>query len=215
MTNPATPVVIGLTGPIAAGKSRVAAYLAEHGALVLDGDVVYRELVAPPSPLLDGIRRRFGEEVIGADGGLNRAALGEIVFRDPQALADLEAITHPAVVADVRRRIAATEAGLVVVEAIKLVESGLADDADALWLVEAPDDVRLRRLMARNDLDEAAARTRLASARPALPAGVVPDVVIDNGGTWEDTQVQIEAALRQLHAVVREERTTPTGEDQQ
>lgn len=210
----AAPVVIGLTGPIAAGKSQVAAWLARRGALVLDGDTVYRDLVTPPSALLDAIGQRFGPGVITADGELDRAALGDIVFRNPQALTDLESITHPAVVAEVRRRIKATGAALVVVEAIKLVESGLADDVDALWLVNAPDNVRLRRLMARNNLDEPAALARLASARPVLPAGIVPDAIIANGGAWEDTQDQIEAALEQLYAGVREQRLTPTaGED--
>ncbi|MCA9876930.1 MAG: dephospho-CoA kinase [Thermomicrobiales bacterium] len=197
-TAPGGPLVIGLTGPIAAGKSQVAQVLAELGADVIDSDAVYHSLITPPSPLLSQIAARFGAEVLDQDGALDRAALGRIVFSDPAALADLEAITHPAVVAEVRRRIAASPAEVVVNEAIKLIESGMAAEADVLWLVDADPDIRLKRLMARNSLDEATARTRLAASRPALPAGLSFDEVLDNSGSWRDTQAAVLRAWQRL-----------------
>lgn len=205
---PGKPLVIALTGPIAAGKSQVAKSLAELGAEVIDSDAVYHDLIAPPSPLLTEIAARFGAEILDRDGALDRAALGKIVFADPAALADLEAITHPAVIAEVRRRIANSTADVVVNEAIKLIESGMAAEADVLWLVDADADVRLQRLMARNSLDEATARARLAASRPALPEGLTFDEVIDNSGSWRETRAAVERAWQRLPLEHRRSATT-------
>lgn len=200
MTAPAPdrPLVIGLTGPIAAGKSQVAAFLAELGAEVIDADDVYREMIAPPSPLLDRVTERFGPGILDPSGGLDRAALGRIVFTDPAELNALETITHPAVIEEVRRRIANSEADVVVNEAIKLVESGMSNEVDVLWLVDADPDVRLRRLMARNSLDEETARARLAVSQPSLAYGLPFDEVIDNSGTLEETRAAVKRAWGRL-----------------
>ena len=192
------PLVIGLTGAIAAGKTQVAAFLAELGAEVIDADVVYRELITPPSPLLDRIVERFGQGILAASGALDRAELGKIVFSDPAELAALEAITHPAVIAEVQRRIANSPAEVVVNEAIRLVESGMVNDVDVRWLVVADPEVRLQRLMARNSLDEETARTRLAVSQPLLPAGLFFDEVIDNSGSLEETRAAVERAWARL-----------------
>lgn len=192
------PLVIGLTGPIAAGKSQVASYLGELGAEVIDADAVYRELITPPSPLLDEVAARFGPEVLGATGELDRSALGRIVFSDPGELAALEAITHPAVIKEVRRRIANSPAEVVVNEAIRLVESGMADEADVRWLVDADPQVRLERLMARNSLDEETARARLDVSQPDVPPGFVFDEIIDNSGCLEATRAAVKRAWERL-----------------
>jgi dephospho-CoA kinase len=192
------PFVIGLTGPIAAGKSQVSAFLAELGAEVIDADAVYRELITPPSQLLDRVADRFGPGVLDDSGALNRGALGKIVFNDPLELAALEALTHPAVIAEVRARIKRSTSDVVVNEAIRLVESGMANHVDALWLVDADPDVRLRRLMARNSLDERTARARLAVSQPALPDGLTFDVVIDNSGSLEETRAAVMRAWERL-----------------
>ncbi len=192
------PLVIGLTGPIAAGKSQVAAFLAELGAEVIDADAVYRELITPPSPLLDRIAERFGPEILDASGALDRAALGKVVFNNARELAALEAITHPVVIAEVRRRIANSQADVVVNEAIRLVESGMASDVDALWLVTAEPEVRLRRLMARNSLDEATARERLVVSQPSLPDGLLFDEVIDNSGSLDEMRANVRRAWKRL-----------------
>lgn len=192
------PLVIGLTGPIAAGKSQVGAFLAELGAEVIDADIIYRELIAPPSPLLDRIVERFGPGILDASMALDRAALGKIVFNDPAELAALEAMTHPAVIAEVHRRIAASRADVVVNEAIRLVESGMVNDVDVRWLVVADPQVRLQRLMARNSLDAETARARLRVSQPALPAGLSFDEVIDNSGSLEETRAAVERAWERL-----------------
>ena len=176
------PLVIGLTGPIAAGKSTVAELLQEHGASSIDADVVYRSLLHPSSELGQSIVARFGPAVVGADQQIDRAALGELVFRDPKALADLERIAHPAVVAEIRRQIAASNANVVVIEAVKLVESGLLADIDSLWLVTADPEVRLRRLASRRGLTEEQARARMAASSRVSEPDAPIDVVIRNAG---------------------------------
>ena len=179
---PNRPFVIGLTGPIAAGKSTVAGLLRERGAVVIDADQVYRSLLHPDSDLWKQIVARFGPDVVAPDRQIDRAALGQIVFRDLEALSDLDRITHPPVVAEIRRQIAATNADVVAIEAVKLVESGLLADVDSLWLVTADPEVRLRRLAARRGLSYEDARARLgASLHVAVPEAPV-DVLIENSG---------------------------------
>ena len=138
-------VRIGLTGPIGCGKSTVAGWLGERpGVVVIDADRVAREVVEPGEPALDAVLARFGPDVLRDDGSLDRAALGRIVFADPAALRDLEAITHPAVrprILAAIDRAAADGAAAVVIEAIQLVEGGLAELCDEVWLVTCdPDD---------------------------------------------------------------------------
>jgi dephospho-CoA kinase len=193
-----SPFVIGLTGPIASGKSRVAELLRQRGAQLIDADRVYRSLLSPGSELWRRVVERFGRSIVREDGEIDRAALAEIVFAEPEALADLDSITHPAVVADIRTRIARTSAPLVVVEAVKLVQSGLAPEVDALWFITADPETRLRRLMARSGMDEASARARIAAAPDTVPEGVVVAATIDNSGDLVSTSSAVDDALRAL-----------------
>ncbi len=195
-TGDASPFVIGLTGPIASGKSTVAELLRQRGADVIDADRVYRSLLQPGSGLWRQVVARFGPEIVGPAGEIDRAALGGVVFADPEALADLDRITHPAVVAEVRTRIARSTAPFVVLEAVKLVQSGLASDVDALWFVTADPETRLHRLMSRSGMDEASARARIAAAPDAVPEGVDVDVTIDNSGDLSSTSAAIDEAWR-------------------
>ena len=145
-------VRIGLTGPIGCGKSTVAGWLATRGAVVVDADEVARAVTAPGQPAHDAVLARFGDPVRGADGTLDRAALARIVFADPAALRDLEAIVHPAVRPAILAEIAAAEAAAapaVVIEAIKLVEGGLGELCDEVWLVTCDARVQRERLLAR------------------------------------------------------------------
>lgn len=183
--------VLGVTGNIASGKSTVTGILAELGAWVIDSDLVYRELVAPGQPLLRRLSERFGDGIIGADGGLDRAALGKIVFSDPAALADLDRITHPAVIAEVDRRVGEIRSGAVVLDAVKLVESGHAGRCDAVWVVVAAPDVQVTRLMNRNKLTAEDAGRRVAAQSPLAPKLARADLVIDNNGTIEVTREQV------------------------
>ena len=114
---------------------------------------------------------QFGPAIVGADGTIDRAALAGIVFADPEALVALDRITHPPVIAEIRERITRANSPLVVIEAVKLVQSGLASDVDALWFVTADPETRLRRLISRSRMDEASAWARIAAAPSTVPEG--------------------------------------------
>lgn len=206
------PHVIGLTGPIASGKSSVAQVLQELGALVIDADDVYAALMRPGMPLLDDVASRFGPGVLRANGDLDRVALAEIVFNDREALADLDRITHPAVVAEVRRRIERADMPVVVVEAIKLTQSGLLDDVDSLWLVSAEPELRVSRVAERSSISREAAQSRVDAASDPLPAGVRPDVTIENSGDWSLTRRAVHEAW---HALLKNICKSSAGSEQE
>ena len=188
------PFVIGLTGPIASGKSTVAEMLRERGAAIIDADDLYRSMLAPNSGLWKRIVARFGTGIVGANDEIDRGRLGAIVFRDSAALEDLDRLTHPAVVAEIRRQIAAATADVVVIEAVKLVQAGLLADVDSLRIVTADRETRLRRLMARTGLDEARARVRVDASSDALSFTVPFFVSIDNSGVLSTTAEAVESA---------------------
>ena len=192
------PVVIGLTGPIASGKSTVAAHLRERGADIVDADRVYRSLLVPGSELARRIVARFGPGVVAANGDIDRSALGDLVFQDAQALADLDEITHPVVVDEIRNVIDRSAAPVVVVEGIKLGQSGLASDLDSLWLVTADEATRLQRLMKRAGMDETKARARIAAASGRVPDGIRVDRAIDNSGDIGATLRAVDEAWQAL-----------------
>jgi dephospho-CoA kinase len=192
------PFVIGLTGPIAAGKSTVAELLRQRGAEVIDADRVYRSLLTPGSTLWRRLTERFGSAIVGSEGEIDRTALAKIVMSDPKELADLDRITHPAVIAEIRDQIAQTSSPLVVLEAVKLVQSGLTSDVDALWFVTADPDTRLRRLMSRSGMDEAQAQARIAAAPERVPEGVRLDATIDTSGELAATASAVDDAWRGL-----------------
>ncbi|SER48662.1 dephospho-CoA kinase [Propionibacterium cyclohexanicum] len=192
---------VGLTGGIACGKSLVAGMLRAHGAVVIDNDVLARQVVEPGTPGLAALVRRFGRAVLAADGSLDRHRLAAIVFEDASALEELNAIVHPLV----RRAAAEAEARMpedaVVVHDIPLlIESGQAGDFDLLVVVDVPEELQLRRLVEREGLDEAGARARIESqvGRPIRLAAA--DVVIDNAGTRQHTRDQVDALW---HSLVR------------
>ena len=191
--------VLGVTGNIASGKSTVSSILSGFGATVIDSDLVYRELVGAGQPLLSRLADRFGSGIIASDGSLDRAALGAIVFTDPDALADLDRITHPAVIAEVDARVDRVAGGVIVLDAVKLVESGHVDKCDAVWVVVTDPDVQVRRLIERNGLPEAEARRRVA-AQPPLEAKLArANLVIDNNGSRNETREQVMQAWNQWH----------------
>ena len=154
---------IGITGPIGCGKSTVARWLGERaGVEVIDADHEARRVLAPGTPEVEAVYRRFGQALRRSNGELDRGALGRIVFEDPAALRDLEAIVHPAVRPRILAAVERAErlgARAVVIEAIKLVEGGLAELCDEVWLVTCEPTVQLERQVARGDRpDDAAAR---------------------------------------------------------
>lgn len=194
---------IGLTGGIAAGKSSVARLFAEAGWPVVDADLLAREVVAPGQPALARIVELFGRDVLDADGGLDRKALGQRVFADGVLRAALEAILHPAIAELSQRRFAELAAAghlHVVYEAALLVETGRHADFDVLVVVIADDETRIGRMGARDGLNEAEARRRLAAQLPQARKAALADYVIDNSGTLQETRAAVAAVRRSILA---------------
>jgi dephospho-CoA kinase len=194
--------VYGLTGNIACGKSLVEGILREQGVPVIDTDQVAREVVMPGTVGLEDIRRRFGSAVL-RDGVLDRAALGALVFGDPEARRDLEAITHPRIFARTAEQVMAHAAEgheLVVVSAALMVESGSWRNYAGLLVVTCPPDQQLARLMSRDTFTEDEAKARIASQLPQADKARLAERVIDNGGTVEATRTQVLDWLRSVQA---------------
>ncbi|MCM8746087.1 dephospho-CoA kinase [Thermomicrobium sp. CFH 73360] len=196
------PYVIGLTGNIACGKSLVLRELAALGAETIDADQVAREVTTPGSPVLTAIAQTFGQGVLRPDGTLDRRALGAIVFRDPEALRRLEAITHPVIIAEIRRRVAKSNRPVVVIDAIKLFESSLASECDEVWVVTCRPDQQLARLMARDALSEEEALARIQAQPPQEEKVAHADRIIDNSGSIEATRQQVQTLWREVLAKI-------------
>jgi len=188
--------LIALTGGIASGKSTIARRLAEHGAVIVDADQIVRDVQTPGSPVLDAIAAEFGDDVILADGSLDRPALGSRVFGDPDAIARLNAIVHPAVRAESARRFSeafAADADAVVVYDVPLLVEARPDDPWALIVVaHAPAALRAERLVELRGMSEADAAARIASQVSDDARLAVADVVIDTAGTMDDTHRQVD-----------------------
>jgi dephospho-CoA kinase len=188
------PFLIGLTGNIATGKSGVARILAEMGARVIDADQVAHEVMRPGGPTYGAVVQAFGTEILADDGTIDRSKLGAIVFRDALALRRLEEAVHPATVVEVARRIAEATEPVVVVEAIKLIEAGMHQRYDALWVVTAPRPVQIARLVTDRGLTEEEAALRVDAQPPQNEKVALADVVIENDGTLDQLQQEVEAA---------------------
>ena len=186
-------VRVGLTGGIASGKSLVAADLAARGAIIIDADVLAREVVEPGTPALAAIVERFGSKVL-TDGQLDRSRLGEIVFADPLARRDLERIVHPAVRARAIELERTAEGAAVVVHVIPLlVETGQQQNFDFVVTVDVDQETQIQRLMARNGFSRAEAESRIAAQATREDRRAAADVVLDNTGTLARLRDQIAA----------------------
>ena len=196
--------LIGLTGGIASGKSTIARRLAEHGAVHIDADQLSREAVEPGTAGLDAISDRFGHQVLNPDGSLDRAALGAIVFSDPGALEDLNAIVHPAVRNLGSVRIAdaghADPDAVVVYDIPLLVESRNEYRFDLIVVAHASQNSRLTRLIETRGMDAAEARRRIDAQASDQARLSIADVVIDTDGTLEHTLEQADRLWEQVRA---------------
>lgn len=194
--------LIALTGGIASGKSTIARRLAEHGAVIVDADQIVRDVQAAGSPVLQRIAETFGSGVLLSDGALDRAALGARVFGDPELLAQLNAIVHPAVRRESQRRfdeaLAADPDGVVVYDVPLLVEARVDDPWDAVVVAHAPAAERLRRLIELRGFDREAAQARIDAQVSDDDRLAIADVVIDTGGALEDTLAQTDALWERL-----------------
>ena len=186
-------VRVGLTGGIASGKSLVAAELAARGAIVIDADVLARQVVEPGTPALAAIVERFGRQVL-TGGQLDRSRLGETVFADPLARRDLERIVHPAVRARAAELERAAEGAAVVVHVIPLlVETGQQQNFDFVVAVDVDQEAQIQRLGARNGFSRAEAEARIAAQATREDRRAAADVVLDNTGTLARLSDQIAA----------------------
>jgi dephospho-CoA kinase len=195
-------LAVGLTGGIGSGKSTVARLLAGRGAVVVDADLLARQVVEPGSAGYQAVLDRFGPAVAAPDGGLDRRALADLVFADPSALADLNAIVHPAVRAAIAGRLAELRDGdgVVVLDIPLLVESGRSYGAAAVLVVDCPEDVAVRRLVEQRGMDEADARRRMAAQVPRAERLAAADLVIDNSGSPEQLEAEVERVWRFLES---------------
>lgn len=193
-----TGFVVGLTGPMGAGKTTVAQMLRELGANVLDADAVAHQEQSRGTVGYSAIVQQFGTTVLGEDKEIDRAKLAAEVFGDPAKLARLERILHPRVIARVlEARSMLAEDAVLVVEAIKLLESSLRNVCDQVWVVLAPREIMLERLAARG-VAPAEASVRLGHQRSAEEFRAVADVVIANDGDREATREQVRRAWEAL-----------------
>lgn len=190
--------IIGLTGNIATGKSVVMRMAAEKGALTLDADKIVHSILEEDRSMQAAIAVAFGPEVRRADGSIDRAALGAIVFSDEEALLDLERMLHPAVRERIYERVDDAQARVVVIEAIKLLEGELVEITDQVWVTRAPRKVQIERLMVCRGMDMETAATRVNAQSPQEAKVARADVVIDTDGTMADTRTQFDLAWARL-----------------
>jgi dephospho-CoA kinase len=196
---------VGLTGSIAVGKSYVSSVLAELGCHVLDADRTAREVVAPGSEGLRRVVEAFGAEVVGADGALDRARLGRVVFADEAKRQLLNSLLHPLIIAAqdewLREREREDPAGVAVIDAALMIEAGSYRRFDKLIVVHCRDDVQLERLMRRDNLSREDAGRRVAAQMPQAEKMRHADFLIDTSGTREETRekvVEVYERLREL-----------------
>jgi dephospho-CoA kinase len=192
--------IIGLTGNIAAGKSIVLRMLQELGATTIDADKLAHQLMRKGTPIYQAIVDEFGKFVVGDEGEINRTRLGKVVFNLPEALERLDEITHPAVREEVAKRVQAAKTQVVAIEAIKLFESGLADDCTSKWLVVAKPEAQLKRLMEKRHMSPEHAKQRIRAQQPPEQKISQSDVIIDNSGdlgkTWALVKKQFTGLMK-------------------
>lgn len=191
--------IIGLTGNIGTGKSTILQMLRERGARTIDADKVAHEVMAPGGRAYPAIVEAFGEAILMPDGAIDREKLGQIVFDDPAKLSLLEQIVHPAVLEQISAEAEAASEEVVVIEAIKLLEAGMSVAlCDQIWVVVSPVEQQIQRLMESRGMSREDAEARMASQSPQAFKVSHADVVIDNSGSIEDLEKQVDAAWRAL-----------------
>jgi len=198
----ANPYVIGLTGNIATGKSTVARMLGDLGACIIDADQVAHGVMRAGTAVHAALVERFGEGILAANGEIDRRALGAIVFADSKALLALDSLVHPAVRVEVRRLVSECAQPVVVIEAIKLLEAGMDADCDTIWVVTAPRDVQIVRVLQRSALTREQAEQRVDAQGPQCDKVRRADTVIDNAGSLDYTRWQVERAWGRTFGLV-------------
>jgi len=183
---------VGLTGGIGSGKSEVSVRLAGYGAVVIDADAIAREVVAPGTPGLADVVAKFGPGVLGSSGELDRERLGEIVFADPEQRSKLNAIVHPLVGVRMAEQEAAAEPGAIVVHDVPLIaENQISGRYDLVVVVDAPEHVRLSRMIRHRGMTSEQARARMAAQASREQRLAVADLIVDNSGSLAELDHQV------------------------
>lgn len=217
--------VIGLTGNIATGKSTVAKMLAQLGARVIDADALTHQVLRAGTPAWHQVVEQFGRDILQEDGQIDRTRLGAQAFAEPAAMGRLEAIVHPAVIAQAEsvlqemeksRSLPASDATTVdvaILEAIKLIESGMHHRCDEVWVVTCPREQQVKRLMETRGLSESEAELRIDAQPPQADKVALADVVIDNGGDLQTTRAQVQSEWDRIMRTHQRQPSAPLPPD--
>jgi dephospho-CoA kinase len=192
------PLLIGLTGNISTGKSTVAEMLSELGAEIVDADKVAHAVMRAGSPVHVRIVEVFGPQIVGQGGEIDRKRLGALVFADPEALDTLESIVHPATLEAIHRRVRAASAEVMAIEAIKLIEAGLAELCDSVWVTTCRPEQQVARIVEGRGLSRAEAELRVEAQPPQEEKTARADVIIDTSGTFSWTRTQVSEAWKRV-----------------
>ncbi len=201
MSNSDSPYIIGITGAISSGKSLVGKILQERGVPVFDSDLIVHDLLTLDTDTRKAVVKRFGESIVDSNknGAINRQTLGQIVFSDAAARKDLEAIVHPAVIAENRRRIHEHPKNAIVASLAPLLfEAGLKNEYNEIWTIMTNLETLKQRLKQRDHLSDSEIESRLSAQWSQEKKASMSDVVIDNSGTPEETAKQVDAQLAKL-----------------
>lgn len=191
-------IIVGLTGNIATGKSAVMRMAGDQGALTIDADRVVHEVLSNDTAVQEAVEKAFGSTVRMADGRIDRAVLGSIVFNDAQALAQLEQIVHPRVTQRIKTLVQESTASVVMIEAIKLLEGKLWMLCREIWVTTCSYERQMQRLQVCRGMEEAAAETRIRAQSPAEAKIARADVVINTDGLMRDSERQFSEAWSRL-----------------
>ncbi len=201
MSNWPGKFIIGLTGNIATGKSVVRRMLEHLGAYSIDADALAHRAISKGAPGYQSVVDTFGRWIVEKDEEIDRAKLGDLVFNNPNALIQLEAIVHPLVDQAVDILIKRSSHPIVVIEAIKLLEGSLHEACDTIWVTDAPEDVRIERLMRKRNLSRKEALQRIHAQSPQQDKNLAADVVIKNNGSYDDLWKQVTTAWKQISPI--------------
>jgi len=197
---------VGLTGGIATGKSTVGAMFVELGCHLIESDQITHQLFEPGQAVHAAVVQQFGKHIVTGDGTIDRRILGDIVFKDPQARAELNSLVHPAIIQRQQEWLKGIEArdpgGIAIVDAALMIEVGTYKNYDKVIVVTGSPEIQRERLRARSALSEEQIESRIRSQMPTEEKMKYADFVIDNSGSIESTRAQVERVYRQLRAAV-------------